>query len=534
MLPTNTAKDRQNHGALLFLVTYSAAAALLLFSPKSDAYEWLFTPNMRTDLIYTDNLTLSSGRAGATKKKGSGVIRLIPGLYSKFTSRRFDSEIDFRFSNIIYTADTDRNRSLINLRSKNTGEIVKDFLFVDGTVFMTQQNQSLLSPQGDSANITGNLQNIRMYSVSPYVRQRFGNFASTEVRYARVLTDSDSSSTFFNSQANAYSANLISGPDFRTLEWGLNYSRQDIDFDLRPDTVRMETGIGNIQYNVTRRFGLTGTGGYENNEFGGVGQEKPKGVRWSAGFVWLPNRRTKLEASVGQRFFGDTYYYDFTHTRRRFAVNSFYREDVRSAINILNIDGGPGNTLGLLTALLTSQAPPGTDPGVIAEAAQALINELGLPPFLAGAQGFLTNRFFLQKYFQTAVAFNTPKNTVVFRVFHINRTPLDFSNLFLANSPGIIGGGGQTNSRQEGINLTWAHRITTRTSLHAMFLYNHRYFPNLFRKDDIFTGRVGLTRRFSENIFGFLAYRYRERHSDDSFSEYTENRVTASVSMRFR
>ena len=58
MLPTNTAMDSQNHGALLFLVTYATAVALLLFSPKSDAYEWLLTPNMRTDLIYTDNVTL--------------------------------------------------------------------------------------------------------------------------------------------------------------------------------------------------------------------------------------------------------------------------------------------------------------------------------------------------------------------------------------------------------------------------------------------------------------------------------------------
>ncbi len=110
MLPTNTAKDSQNHRALLFLVTYAAAVALLLFSPKSDAYEWLLTPSMRTDLIYTDNVELVSDDS-LEKKKGSGVIRLIPGLYSRFTSRRFDSEIDFRLRNIIYTYDMDRNRS---------------------------------------------------------------------------------------------------------------------------------------------------------------------------------------------------------------------------------------------------------------------------------------------------------------------------------------------------------------------------------------------------------------------------------------
>jgi len=530
MLPTNTAKDSQNHRALLFLVTYAAAAALLLFSPKSDAYEWLLTPSMRTDLIYTDNVELVSG--DLEKKKGSGVIRLIPGLYSRFTSRRFDSEIDFRLRNIIYTYDMDRNRSFINLNAKNTGEIFKNFLFVDGNVFMRQINQSILSPGGDDANVTGNLANIRMYSVSPYVRQRFGNFASTELRYSRILSDSDSSSSFFNSQTNAYHASLISGSDFRTLEWGLNYSRQDIDFDLRPDTVKIETEIGNIQYNLTRRFGLTGTGGYENNEFGGVGQDKPKGIRWSAGFVWLPNRRTSLEASVGQRFFGDTYYFDFTHQRRKTAMNAFYREEVLSALNILDLDG-PGNTLDLLINLLAGQAPPGTDPATIAAAAQLLLNELGLPPSLAFAQGFLTNRFFLQKRFQSSLAWNSPKNTVIVRVFHLNRTPLDFTNQFLANSPGVVGGGGQTNSKQEGVNVTWSHRITARTSLNATMRYTHRYFPTLFRKDDIYSARVGLARRLSDRAFGFISYRYIERQSDDSNAEFSENRFMVSLSMRF-
>jgi uncharacterized protein (PEP-CTERM system associated) len=213
-------------------------------------------------------------------------------------------------------------------------------------------------------------------------------------------------------------------------------------------------------------------------------------------------------------------------------MNAFYREEVLSALNILNLDG-PGNTLGLLIALLTGQAPPGTDPATIAEAAQVLLNELGLPPSLAFAQGFLTNRFFLQKRFQSSLAWNSAKNTVIVRVFHLKRTPLDFTNAFLANSPGIVGGGGQTNSRQEGVNLTWSHRITARTSLNTIFRYTHRYFPNLFRKDDIYSGRVGIARRMSDRVFGFLSYRYTQRQSDDSLSEFSENRFMASLSMRF-
>ena len=321
MSPTNATKNSCNYKALLFLVTYSTATALLVLSPKSDAGEWVFIPRMVTSLIFTDNVALAP--KGAPDKESDVIIRLTPGFYSKISSRRFNSEIDYQLNNIIYVKNSERNRSLHNLDARNTLELYENHFFVDGNVRMQQQNENILGRQGDDINITGNLRNIRLYSVSPYLRERFGNFATTELRFARVLTDSDASRTFFNSQASTYNASLISGPDFRTLEWGLNYSKQVIDFDLRTDTVRLETEIANVKYNFTRRFALTGTGGYENNTFGVAGSgiantfsaagSRPKGIRWSAGFVWLPTPRTSLEGSVGQRFFGDTYAFDLNH-----------------------------------------------------------------------------------------------------------------------------------------------------------------------------------------------------------------------------
>jgi len=283
MSPTITAKKSCNYKVLLFLATYSTATALLLLSPKSDAYEWIFTPRMEVDLIFSDNVNLASGE-GTDTKVSDFIARLTPGLYSKFTSRRFESETDLRILNLIYAKTSNRNRTLINLNTINTGEIIKDLFYVDGNVRIRQVNQSILGKQGDDVNTTGNFRDVQMYSVSPYILKRFANFATTEIRYAHVITDSNASSSFLNSTANVYQASLISGSDFRILEWGLNYSREDIDFDNRPKTVKLETEIANIQYNFTRNFGLTGTGGYEENTFGG-GVDKPRGVRWSAGFV---------------------------------------------------------------------------------------------------------------------------------------------------------------------------------------------------------------------------------------------------------
>lgn len=349
------------------------------------------------------------------------------------------------------------------------------------------------------------------------------------MRYARILTDSDSSTTFYNSQTNSYTGSILSGPEFQVLQWGLNYARQDIDFDLRPDTVRLESGVANVRYNINRRFAITGTGGYENNTFGGGGfQNKPKGARWSAGFIWAPTPRTNIEATAGQRFFGDTYFINASHRTRLFAMNTYYKEDINSAWNILNIDA-TDNTAATLIALFTAQAPPGTDPAEILALVNLLIQELGIPASLAFAQGFLTNRFYLQKNFESSIAMNTAKNTILIRGFHTDRRPLDNRPILDAG----LGTGGLGNIRQKGVSVLWSWKISARTRFNANFLYNHLRFPSLSRTDHVRLYTVALSRDITDKVFGLISYRRNERDSSAPFNSYVENRFTASVNARF-
>lgn len=527
MSPANNTKNSYNIRTLLFLAIYSTVTALLSLPSASDAGELVLVPNMRAELIFTDNVRLRP--KGDTGKESDFVTRLVPGIYSHYTSRRFESEIDYRLINVVFVNASEQNRTLHNLNAKNTAEVLEDFLFFDGNVRMQQINRSIIGPQGDDVNVTGNLSNIRQYSASPYVRKRFGDVATAEARYARIMTDSDASTAFFNSQTNSYTGSILSGPDFQIFQWGLNYTRQDIDFDLRNDSVRLETGIANVRYNINRRFGITATGGYENNTFGGGAVNRPKGARWSAGFIWTPTPRTSIEGSVGQRFFGDTYFGNLSHRTRLFAINANYKEDINSAWNILNVDA-TGNTLAVLTDLFTAQAPPGTDPAEITQLVQLLISELGLPPNLANASAFLTNRFFLQKNFESSVALNTAKNTVLVRVFHTTRTPIDNRPLLDA----ILGGGATlANVKQRGVNVLWSYAVTPRTRVNANFLYNRLFFSALNRRDQIKLFSFSVTRDLTENIFALLSYRRNDRRSQDPNAEFIENRFTASISARF-
>ena len=63
-------------------------------------------------------------------------------------------------------------------------KLVDNLFFLDGRAAISQQNISLSGPQAaDNVNVTGNRTEVKTYSVSPYLRHSFGNFASSELRY---------------------------------------------------------------------------------------------------------------------------------------------------------------------------------------------------------------------------------------------------------------------------------------------------------------------------------------------------------------
>jgi len=209
------------------------------------------------------------------------------------------------------------------------------------------------------------------------------------------------------------------------------------------------------------------------------------------------------------------------------AFRSSYRETVRTSRDQFQIEG-EGDTFILLTDLLTSQAPPGTSPAEIALAAEEIISNLGLPPSQFFDQQFLTNRFFLEKRFTASVAFNTSKNTLLFRIFDIDRKPIAASTAFLDSL------GGQRISReQQGINVSWSWRVSPRINVNLFALYRRLRFPTIFRRDEQIRYAIGVSRRLTRDIAVVLRYRRRERTSNIPGSGHTENRLMASLRMKF-
>ncbi|HJT51396.1 MAG TPA: TIGR03016 family PEP-CTERM system-associated outer membrane protein [Nitrosospira sp.] len=503
-------------------------ALTTLFGVSTSSYgaEWSVRP--RLDLIetYTDNIRLRSQGSGA----GDFVTQINPGILLRGEGRRFNLQTDYRMNNLIYAETSSLTRIRHQLNARGTAELFEDFFFVDGRATITQQNASLFGPQAiDNVNVTGNRADIRTYSVSPYIRHRFKDFASGELRYAHNIVTS-SSNLLRNSQADSFSATLNSGEDFTRLHWGLDYSNQMVHFDRTGRTIELERSIANLRYAVTPQFSLTATGGYERNSFISI-RGDPSSPTWTAGFAWRPSERTDIAVSAGQRFFGDTYSALARHRTRLTVWNISYNENI-TTFNQQAFGSGL-NFGGSLSQLLAAQNP-NLSPDFIQQTSGALVGLGGTGAFF-DPTNFFTNRLFLQKRLDASVAMNGSRNTIVLRGFNMTRQAYS-PDIVDADLMGAANAALLRHTRQTGGNALWSYRISQLTRANLNLGYTRFSFLGTGREDDFKIVRVSLTRQFPQilrNLSGMIQYRHQERDSNQAGADYRENAAIASVNMTF-
>jgi uncharacterized protein (PEP-CTERM system associated) len=478
---------------------------------------------------YSDNIRL--GRVSNGSGSGDFVSQVNPGLSINGLGPRANLKLDYTMNNLFYVEHSNLTRTRHQLNAIGTAELIEDLFFVDGRASMRQQNLSLTGPQSlDNVNATGNRTDVRTYSISPYLRHRFSDFASTELRYNYNKVTSDTMA-LFNSQGTGYSFALNSGTSFRTLGWGVNYSNQAIDFERTNRHVEFERYIGTLRYRVSRQLGLIATGGYEKNSFISI-RGSPSSPTWTIGFAWEPTERTSIALSGGQRFFGDTYSGNATHRTRLTAWEVRYDEGL-TTFNQQAQAGSMYSMGGALGQLLGAQNPNlGQD--AAQQNAGAILGQGGAGAF-ANPNNFLTNRLFLQKRFQASVAMNGTRNTVTFRVFNMTRRAFSPESVDIGlGNPADLSLLNHT--RQTGGNGVWSYKVSRLTTANVNVGYIRFSFLGADRQDDMMLFSTGLRREFPEimpNLVGALQVRHNRRSSNAAGASYHENAGIASLSMSF-
>lgn len=492
------------------------AMTALAFAAPVHAVNWLFDANLGASATYTDNVNQRS-----TNAEDALILRVSPGFtLSTQGSRRLNATIQYSLDGVARFGGRDDTDIFHRLNARGTAELVEDFFFIDAAARVSQELISLSGSPADATINPDNRTTTGSYSISPYITQRFGDFADFQARYTTggaLFSDSSINDLI----SNTFSASLVSGSRFSKLNWGLNYDyrivadRDSGDTDTSYTYDRLNLSLG---YGLTRQFRLIGNVGQERIRYEAATATDIDDTFWNAGFSWNPSRRTSLQATAGERFFGSTYDVSASYRARASSWRVSYTEDVNDISRATLREG--------TIYLFLCPGPNPGDPPVFVES-PFLISPAPECVFLGSQSGLipsLANGLFVSKTFRAGVNWGVRKVSYSLNAFDIRRTYLLEED---------------AEDRSQGVNFGVNYRMDPLTSVFSRLALTWNTDPATLsgltsdRDDELLTFTLGANRRFGRDLTGALTYRYTQRDSNDPTAEFTENNITATVNMGF-
>lgn len=486
----------------------------LACTPAARAIEWRIQPTLDGSAIYTDNANHSDD-----DPDGAFILRATPGFTLQSEgSRRVQATLQYGLTGVTRFGERDNTDLMHRLNGVGKAELVEDFLFVDASARVSQELISLEGALVEAEVSDQNRATVGTYSVSPYIQKRLGTFANAQARYTVTRSDFENS-VAANANVNAYSAALTSGTRFSDLSWGLDYSYREAMNRAYADST-FERASATLGYALTRKFRVFGTVGDEWNDYLSVSDTD--GSFYSAGFGWAPSRRTSIEVSAGERYFGNTWNVSAHHRTRASNWHVSYVEDLNDITQFLLTSGtlydylcpGPDGTLQLITDWPFSVPP-----------AQGCIAFGGTP----GLVFDLRNGVFVSTVLRAGVGWGLGKLRYSLDAF-------DSLREYQVS---------EAEDRIRGVTAGVSYRMAPKTRVTGsleLLRYETsattvaRVFataPRPDRDDDVYKLTVGVDHQFDPELTGALTYQHQRRDSNVASGDFTENRITGTVSMSF-
>lgn len=518
------------------LAPLAAAVCGVLLAPASRA-DWSVRPSFELRESYTDNVALR-----AVDPQAQWITELSPGLAIEHRGRRLTASVRTRLDYFIYGDEriSGTNRFHKQFNGAANAELIEDLLFVEATGSIAPRN---ISPFGQQATqsryASANQAEVRTYSISPSLNQRFGNSARMLLRYTHDSVDAGASG-FGSSEGNNFLFDLSSGPSFRNLAWSVRASRYDVErfqatrnagadpaaSPLSQQNTVADNALASLRYSVTRTFGLTASAGYDSYDYDSLGG-KTEGASWTTGFTWAPSARTSVQASIGRRYVGSNNAFQALHRSRRTTWRLSYDESVNNMRSNFLLPA-TFDTASLLDRMLTTNIP---DPVQRRAEVEALMRERNLPPSLVDNVNFLSNRYFLQKQLTASVGVKLARTDMTLALYRTRSDALSSSE-----SDSVILGRATSSlndkTRQVGASFTLNYKISPRSNLRlTQNVYDNTSLTPGGRSSTNRALRVGLTRKMSREVNGSLELRRIAGNSVvNNFAPYREHAIAATLS----
>jgi uncharacterized protein (PEP-CTERM system associated) len=459
------------------------------------------TKSAGLDVTVTDNIDLEPDDEASAALIFSPFV----GAQVRGDGARVNFAFDYRLTlDTIFSEGTD-----FNLRNEGIGfgraELVEDMLFVDVTGSVSQP---IIDPQGRTGSNPSvgrqNRSDVVGGSFSPYLLNRFGGVAESELRYRYAYTyvgDEQVGDT----QTNEVLARLSTGPDFSRLRLdGIaeysNTTSDDPTGDLERSTLRLDA-----QYGLVRQFFLLGSIGYEKIDTQSLNDD-PDGPIWYVGFLTQPGPRTELRLTWGRRYDEPDINGSLTYRiTPRLIFQASYRHVLETTQQQFSIFQLQQNEFGELVDPITNLPVDITD-----------------PRFGLRTEPYRANRF------RASLTGNYERNTVT-----------------LAGSTEEREYDVRDNERYVSAQLGWTRQLAPETDLFAGVGWRRVDSGNtpssvlaglsepIEGDTDTITARIALTHAISKDVYGSVSLGRAQRYADDPSDEYTENSLTLGVRIVF-
>lgn len=480
-----------------------------------------FDASLNAEFTLTDNARLSN-----SNEKTDLILRLMPSLRAGAEGGRVKWHVGYQPNLVFYLANGDQNSAQNNLNATALFEAVDNFFFIESRAAVRQafENPFLPTP-GDATLATGNRVETYTLGLSPYIQgQLFGDY--------RYLLRNDN--YYSNAQSNVSGDVLtsrvfgsIDSPVRRRLFWGADASYDYTKFENQQAfEAQLVRGRGGIV--VTPELSVTGSGGYEQNDYGLTDYS---GAIYGAGFDWRPTPRTRFAANWEERFFGPSYQVNFNHRTRltTWSLNGY--RNTQTANNIL-LALSPGETRESLDSILTARIP---DPLVREAAIDQFMMETGLPELLGVPLGFYNKNIFLVERVDARVGILGARNSLHFRAYWEESETLTAddetvaTDLFARNVRFRTYGGG----------AAYSHELAPRTNLTLSL--DRSYTRSLTEQLALITGRdatqtiarVSVTHQLTPKTTVTGRVRVARYDSDQGGRDYDEHAIQALIFHRF-
>jgi hypothetical protein len=522
--------------------------ALLCSTNYAFTGDWKFDPSTNIDGTYSDNVGLTASNEQFSLVTQTGLI--IDATYKA-------QQAEFNFSsqsiNALYSHDHDLDTDYHTLASDLRLQLWPNGITLFGGLNIS--NQSRNNSRNALADIvSGDIVQVETYHGGLEYNIKSGAFnIESSIGYRQTNSEDNIGNR------EGFVAQLMStnGTGARHAFWEIDHNYQELKNNQQQGTQsQSEVKIGLIShFNVNpfiRYYDEDNSGDLNNSNRSIESNSYGLGLRWrisprlgldvsynkpignkldingdeqkeyvNASIQWQPSPRTKLSANLSERFYGNSYGFDFAHRNRRLTNSISYVENVQTftrnnfVANIVGFYFCPSNTVTSIDECILNDGatifPDNPD-------------DPDNPGFqILTIQDFILvedNVFSLNKTLSWSSVLALPRTTINFTANKQNRENL---NSFIEDE-------------QSATSLNVKRKVSGSSSVSVNLSYRETNFQidnELERIDRYRLYKLSYEKSLNSKLSFDLALSYLNRNSENTLFNYKEGRVSAKITKGF-